>query len=335
MLEKPDLPDEKIAACLQDQYGLDVNLVAFLPLGADLDAAVYRVLAKDKTPYFLKLKRGAFEEISVDLPKFLYELGIDKIIPPLASKTGQLWTNLDSYKAILYPYIEGKDAYEIELSDHQWREFGTALKKVHTVILPSALAGRIPRETYSSSWREMAKSYLEHAEHGSFDDPVAAELAAFMKSKRLVVLDLVERAERLAHKLQVEIQKFIMCHSDLHAGNLLITREGAFYIVDWDNPILAPKERDLMFVGGAQGFIGHTPQEEENLFYQGYGPAEVDPVALAYYRYERIVEDIAAYCDQIFSTSEGDADRAQGLHYLKSNFLPGNTIEVAVRKESA
>jgi spectinomycin phosphotransferase len=47
--------------------------------------------------------------------------------------------------------------------------------------------------------------------------------------------------------------------------------DGFVYNVDWDHPNLAPKERDLMFIGGAQGFIGHAPQEEETLFYLGYG----------------------------------------------------------------
>ena len=51
-----------------------------------------------------------------------------------------------------------------------------------------------------------------------------------------------------------------------------------------------------MFIGGGQGFAGLTPQEEEGLFYRGYGEAQIDPVAPAYYRYERIVEDIAVFC---------------------------------------
>jgi spectinomycin phosphotransferase len=42
MLEKPDLQDEKIGACLQDEYGLLAVQVAFLPLGADMNTAVYR-----------------------------------------------------------------------------------------------------------------------------------------------------------------------------------------------------------------------------------------------------------------------------------------------------
>ena len=72
-----------------------------------------------------------------------------------------------------------------------------------------------------------------------------------------------------------------------------------------------------------------TPQTEEALFYQGYGPAVIDPNALAYYCYERIVEDIAVECKQLFSTNEGGADHEQALRYLLSNFQPNGTIEIA------
>ena len=83
MLEKPDLRDERIAACLQDTYGLRVVQVTFLPLGADLNTAVYRAVADDGTPYFVKLRRGDFDEIAVTLPKFLSDQGIEQIIAPL------------------------------------------------------------------------------------------------------------------------------------------------------------------------------------------------------------------------------------------------------------
>ena len=33
---------------------------------------------------------------------------------------------------------------------------------------------------------------------------------------------------------------------------MLIHENSDIYIVDWDEPIMAPKERDLMFIGGAK-----------------------------------------------------------------------------------
>jgi len=332
MLEKPDLQDEKIIACLQDEYGLLVK-VAFLPLGADLNTAVYRAVADDETPYFVKLRRGVFDETSVALPKFLSDQGIVQIIAPLATQTGQLWASLDAFKLILYPFVEGHNGYEVDLSDRHWFDFGAALKSIHTVKVPPALISRIQRETYSPQWRETVKTFVERVEDDAFDDPVAAKLAAFLKAKRDEVLDLVGRAERLALALQSRSPEFVLCHSDIHAGNILIDANGALYIVDWDNPILAPKERDLMFVGGGQGFAGHTAREEETLFYRGYGQTQIAPIALAYYRYERIVQDIAVYCEQLFLTNEGGEDREQSLRYLTSSFLPNHTIEIAYKSD--
>src|SRR4051794_27073882 len=105
MLEKPDLQDEKIITCLRTEYGLLVVQVTFLPLGADRNAAVYRAVAADETPYFVKLKRGVFDETSVALPKFLSDQGIVQIIAPLVTKTGQLWTSLDAFTVLLYPFV--------------------------------------------------------------------------------------------------------------------------------------------------------------------------------------------------------------------------------------
>jgi spectinomycin phosphotransferase len=329
MLEKPDLQEERLISCLQDNYELPVLRVVFLPLGADRNTAVYRVIADDETPYFLKLRSGVFDETSVTLPKFLSDQGIEQIIAPLTTKTGQLWIGLDIFKVILYPFVEGRNGYEVGMSDRHWGEFGSALKRVHTTEVPPALMGRIRQETYSPQWREIVKTFLRRVRDDVFDDPVAVELAAFLDAKRDEILDLVRRAGQLARALQAQSPEFVLCHSDVHAGNVLIDASDAFYIVDWDDPILAPKERDLMFIGGGQGFVGHTAREEETLFYRGYGQTEIDPIALAYYRYERIVEDIAVYCEQLLLTSEGGEDREQSLRYLTSNFLPNSTIEIA------
>jgi len=154
-------------------------------------------------------------------------------------------------------------------------------------------------------------------------------MAAFLKTKRDETLELVKQTEQLALALNAQPPEFILCHADIHAWNLLIDVNDALYMVDWDTLIFAPKERDLMFVGGGLGGNGHTPQEEEILFYQGYGQTQINQIAMAYYRYERIIEDIAVYCEQIFLSDNGGEDREQSLENLKSNFLPNGTIEIA------
>jgi len=229
--------------------------------------------------------------------------------------------------------VEGHNGFEKSLSDQQWVEFGAALKRFHTADIPMAITSSIQREKFSPQWRDTVKMFLERIEEETFDEPVAVEMAAFLKIKGGETLELVKRAEQFAQMLQEQPPEFILCHADIHAWNLLIDDNDTFYMVDWDTLIFAPKERDLMFVGGGLGGNGHTPQEEEALFYQGYGQTQIDPIAMAYYRYERIIEDIAVYCGQIFLSDEGGEDREQSLEYLKSIFLPNSTIEIACQSD--
>jgi spectinomycin phosphotransferase len=84
-----------------------------------------------------------------------------------------------------------------------------------------------------------------------------------------------------------------------------------------------------MFPGGAQGFSGHTPEQEEELFMQGYGSVLVDNKALAYYRCERVIIDLALFGKVICNLEESRGNREQAFIYLESNFIPGGTIERA------
>ncbi len=332
MLEKPDIPDELILSRLQDEYHLHHARLAFLPLGADLDTAVYRVDTEVKTAYFLKLRKG-FEEITVLVPLFLKSLGIQGILVPYKTGSNRHWADFGDYKMILYPFVAGKDGFEMELSDPYRRSLGAALREIHGAQLPPEFKRHIPGEDFSPQWRESLKSLQALAENKRFDDPAAAELAMFMKSKRGEIARLVARTEELASGLRSKPLEFVLCHTDIHGGNILISDTDELYVVDWDNPLLAPKEHDLMFIGGGidQIWMG---EREEALFYAGYGKTEIDLAALAYYRYERIIEDLAVIGEQLLLTNEGGADRERSCGWFRSNFEPGNTIEIADKTDA-
>jgi spectinomycin phosphotransferase len=331
MLEKPDIQDEQITACLEAEYGLRITQFDFLPLGGNLCSAVYRAVADDRKVYFCKLCCADFDPISVDLPKYLSEQGIAQIIPPLPSKPGQLWTALGDFTLILYPFVEGTSGFEVELSERQWADFGTALRRIHMTKLPPAFIQNIQKESYSSESRDICRNVLQRLAHETFDDPVIAGLANFLRPKREMVLDLLRRAEQLASILASRSPEWVLCHSDIHPGNLFLDTNGALFIVDWDKPILAPKELDLMFIGGGQGYVGITAEEEERRFYQHYGSLPVDPVSMAYYRFERNLYDLSVECPRIFSSTGSDLDRAQSLEIVTWLFGPGGSIEMAYR----
>ena len=89
-----------------------------------------------------------------------------------------------------------------------------------------------------------------------------------------------------------------------------------------------------MFVGGGVGGIWNDPREADR-FYKGCGPAEIDAVALAYYRYERIVADLAAYGERLFGTHGSPEDWELSLRKVMDVFSPNNVIEIAHRTYAA
>ena len=55
---------------------------------------------------------------------------------------------------------------------------------------------------------------------------------------------------------------------------------------------MAPKERDLMFIGAGLADSGYAPTQEAEMFFGGYGQAAIDRNAITYYRCVRIIEDL-------------------------------------------
>lgn len=309
---------------MKSRYGLSVSQIKLLHLGADPKSIVYQVVANGEE-FFLKLRLGDFEEASIAVPRFLKDLGVE-VIAPIPTKDQELWTSLEHSHLVLYPFITGKNAIEAPLSDAQWVDFGAALKTIHTVEVPADLKRLLHKEEFSSSARNSVKRYLESVESETFDESLAAEVADFLRANQEEILRLVDRTEALSASLRN--LAFVLCHTDIFAANLLIDASGRCYLVDWDNPMLAPKERDLMYIGAGICDVWNTERESE-LFYKGYGAVDVDPVALVYYRYERIVQDIAIEAEMIFSGDTGFAEREREFGFMKSNFVPGGVLEIA------
>ncbi len=323
VLHKPDLPDETLAAALRAEYALGAIEITFLPLGADWNTAVYRVIAADGRTNFLKLRSGAFDDAGVVVSRLLHDEGVAQVIPPIPTVDGRLWTRVDRFALMLYPFVGGENGYRRAASEPQWKQLGQALRRIHETRLPEPLAARIPRDTFAPTWREALRRYQDRAESEHFADPVAAELATLLRARREPIRQLVRRTGQLAAALAAAPPPVALCHGDWHPGNALLGAGGSLHVVDWDTLVFAPRECDLSLIGATWGGAG-----EAACFYAGYGPIEPDQDALAYYRYHRIVEDIAVDCAQILDTSSGGASRAHMLGSVSRALQPGGSLNV-------
>ena len=134
MIEKQPLSEALIINCLNSDYGIEVDTLMFLPIGADMNASVYKADSYDQRSYFVKLKRGHHHDISVEIVELLHDAGIRQIIPPIKTLLGQSTQRIEDFTLIVYPFVEGQDGFNCNLTDNQWFDLGKALRQVHAHV---------------------------------------------------------------------------------------------------------------------------------------------------------------------------------------------------------
>lgn len=329
---KQALSDQCIIDCLNTNYDIKVTKLTFLPIGADMNASVYKAEAQDQSSYFIKLKHGHHHDISANIIALLHDAGIQHLIPPIKTTLGQPIQHINDFTLIVYPFVEGQDGFSRHLTDDQWVTLGKVMKQIHEIDVPPAIQLMIRCENYSSKWREAVRSLYAYIESKPSGDEIALKLIAFMKKYSAPIHRLVDRATQLGKQIQDQLPQFVLCHSDIHGGNVLMNENNIIYIVDWDDPIMAPKERDLMFIGGGVANVWNKPQEEE-FFYRGYGKTEINRTILAYYRHERIVEDIALIGQQLLLTSVDNQTKIESYKHFIDQFEPQGVVEIAFKTD--
>lgn len=325
---------QSIMECLNANYGIAATRLLLLPLGADMSASVYKAETYAGASYFVKLKSRSSYDLSVELLALLQASGIQQIIPPIKTTDGKLTQYINDFTLTVRPFINGKNGFCYHLIDDQWVALGKILKQVHAFDVPASIKDRIRKENYSSKWREAVQALDAHLDDNLTGDEPALKLQAFMKEHKTVIDRLVNRAQALGEKIQEQAPEFVLCHSDIHGGNVLIDENGSIFIVDWDDPIMAPKERDLMFIGGGVANVWNHPHEEE-FFYKGYGKTEINNTILSYYRHERIVEDIAEYGQALLLTSNGGEDRLEMYKQFRGCFEPNGVVDIAFKTDES
>lgn len=336
MREDPGLDVGKISACLDVHYGLRTASVAYLPVGYDLNAAVYQVVSREGFSYFLKIRFGPVQEPGLLVARALTDLGVPNILAPLPTRSSRLWCPLEGYpgySVVLYPFIRGENAMIAGLDDEQWRTFGSTLRAVHDSGLGERFRGLLPVETFSlpSAAKVRRLLGLVQVDGAHFASRAAARLAAFWRENADLIRRLLARAEELGTGLKTKSKSFenVLCHADIHAANILVADDGRIHLIDWDGPLIAPRERDLLFVIGSRIARVVEPREED-LFFAGYGAVEIDPAALVYYRYERIIEDIGETGESVLlNPIRGEEARAEEAVLAMRFFDPGGDVEVA------
>jgi spectinomycin phosphotransferase len=322
MREPPGIPEEQLRVCLQEHYDLYPVTLEFLPLGLDYNAGVYRVVSEQGPAYLIKVTSRSLYEPRCLVPRYLNDQGITSVVAPVPTRSGALWTKLVDWTVIVYPWISG-DSSLTGMTHEQWKEVGTIFQRIHQVMLPPVGFELLQKETFDPTeyarWVRTFEAQHLHTRHDGSGASLA--LRADWVAHQSMIHTAVTSLEQLAGVLQRRAGPYVICHADLHAANLLRDQSGHVFVIDWDEVMLAPKERDFIFV--------RKPQAAA--FWEGYGQTEIDWVALTYYLWERVVQDlIACTQDVCFRDDLGEetrADIAQMFHKILAE--EGGTIDAA------
>ena len=329
MREPPDLAEASIAGSLRTRFGVKVEALLFLPVGNDAASWSYRVEVAGGPDLFLKIRAGGGAMPGAAVPSHLQRHGVANVLAPLPTRAGSPSLPLNRHWLALYPMREASTGTEAGLSPRQWEELGATVARIHGVPLTPELRRLVGVEAFRPSRRELIGGLDDLLSGPGPHDPVTAKLAAFWRERREVILGLVERADRLGGQLATRKFEPVLCHADLHTWNVLVEPGGALWIVDWDEAILAPKERDLMFAirGIGSGLVGPSDTER---FLEGYGSTTIDQDLLVYYRVAWAVMDIAAYGEEVTALPWlGEESRRAAVDGFMILFEPGEIVDIA------
>jgi spectinomycin phosphotransferase len=188
------------------------------------------------------------------------------------------------------------------------------------------------RETFAPDCAGLVRRLDAEIGDRELDDPVSRVVGVAWQTRRQTIRTVLARAEELGQRFARTAPALVLCHADAHTNNVLLDdADQEVRIVDWDETMLAPRERDLMFLMG--GGIGrrHAGPREEALFFRGYGAVGVDPLGLAYYKHAWAVSDIGAYGEQVLLRPDlGPITRRESVDRFLSMFAPGNIVSLAL-----
>lgn len=329
MREPLGISTERLYTCLQEHYDLIPATLDFLPLGLDYRAGVYQLVSKQGAVCLLKVRSGTLYEPGCLVPAYLSAQGITSVVAPLPTRNHALWARIEGWTVIVYPFLEGETSWT-GMTDEQWQKTGSILKQIHQIVPPSSGFESLRKETFDptgyTQWIKMFEA--QHLHESSGESASQHALRSSWLENQSTIHAVVVSLEKLAAVLRRGQLPHVICHADLHPANLLRDRTGHVFVIDWDEVMLAPKERDFLF-------IKESPTDSETLpgaptFFQGYGQMDIDWVALTYYRYERVIQDVIACAENVCLRGDlGEGSRESEAQLFQEVLAEGGEIDAA------
>ena len=283
-------------------------------------------MSEQGVAYLLKVTSRPLYEPGFLVPRYLKDQGITSVVAPIPTKNNALWTKLEDWTLIVYPFIDGDTSWT-GMTNEQWKEVGDVFKRIYNIRLKPDGFSSLRKETFDPTeyvqWIRDFESQQLHVREGESETERA--LRDSWLENQATIHTAVTFLEKLAALLQSQTFPYVICHADLHPANL-IRDEANVYVIDWDEVMLAPKERDFIFI--------REPQADA--FWEGYGKREINWLLLSYYLWERVVQDVIVNAQDVcFRDDLGEETKADIAKLFQDIMMDGENEVAAAYEASA
>lgn len=330
MREQPNIPENEIQSLLHEEYNLADVTVEFLPLGLDTRAGVYRIESAQGKVYLLKVTGRPLYKASLDVPRYLWERGVKSVVTPFRTPENKLHTTIRGWTAMLYEFVSGISGWGVRLNDAQWRNLGATVRQIQSTNLPESGFEAIKRETFNPSGYGDWIREFEATELGIIEGAENERNLRDVWRKHQVEINRgMQLIEQLGRQLREHPLKQVICHADLHPGNMIRNEADEVFIVDWDEVMLAPKERDFLFVKGVL-----AENRAEYPFFQGYEQVEINWPSLTYFLWERVITDLIVSAQDVFRDDLEDQTKKEAIELFEDVMSADGEVATARAAEA-
>jgi hypothetical protein len=198
-------------------------------------------LGTSEDRYFLKLDYSAAHKFiyrrSFPVIEHLCHHGVGFISKIVKTAERKLCAWFDEAVAGVFEWIDGENVKDerARIAEYQM------LAKIYAVpaaglILPRAEFGTGSASLFFSQWDRLKLDSTNETTKGILE---------LFDANRFKLEHRAKRLELFAWRCEFDTSHFYITHGD--AGGNMIAQGNSFFIVDWDDPMLAPPERDAWF----------------------------------------------------------------------------------------
>ena len=317
MMYEWKIDKDKLRKFIFKEYAIEVKKLDFVPKGED--SYGYLMENKDGERFFVKMyyliknnnKQKKELEVSLGISLELFsKCGIDNISYPILTKKNKLKSNFNKIPVALFNYIEGKNDEELKLSKKELENIANLLALIHKKTKRLDLS-KVKKEQFNQAYSEQFRRCLKTLKNKKLKNDEQKKLAEIVLPKEKKLLEIHKELRKISKLLNRNNKKFVICHTDPHVLNLIVGKNGLISLIDWDRPVLAPKEHDLWF------YLDRRYVSFLNAYKKEFGKFKINKQIVHYYYVERHFDDFTHLLSRLLFMNNSKKENLIDLEQVK------------------